>query len=110
MGFATFENVCYLIQNGAAQLLHLTIRGFGTGAMHAVCGGIVAAGIMRMWNSIRLRVAGTVGVLTVAICYHGTYNILASQEGVAALVGYLIPLLTALLGLIFRKELYPDRV
>ena len=31
-GFATFENVCYLTANGAANMLHLLIRGFATGA------------------------------------------------------------------------------
>ena len=30
-GFATFENVCYLIQHGAGELGFLLIRGFGTG-------------------------------------------------------------------------------
>ena len=34
--FATFENICYLTQNGADQILFLLIRGFGTGAMHVV--------------------------------------------------------------------------
>ena len=33
--FATFENICYLAENGAGQMLFLLIRGFGTGAMHA---------------------------------------------------------------------------
>ena len=38
--FATFENVCYLTQNGAGQFVYLLIRGFGTGAMHIVCGSV----------------------------------------------------------------------
>lgn len=38
--FATFENICYLTQNGADQILFLLIRGFGTGAMHVVCGNV----------------------------------------------------------------------
>ena len=29
-GFATFENICYLVQNGAENLGFLLIRGFGT--------------------------------------------------------------------------------
>ena len=37
-GFATFENVCYLLENGAEDLGFLLIRGFGTGAMHVMCG------------------------------------------------------------------------
>ncbi len=40
IGFATFENACYLTQNGSANLWLLLIRGFGTGAMHVLCGVI----------------------------------------------------------------------
>ena len=42
LAFATFENVCYLIQNGADRFSFIFFRGFGTGAMHVLCGGIVA--------------------------------------------------------------------
>ena len=45
-GFSTFENICYLIQHGAEHLSFLLIRGFGTGAMHTVCGAIVGYGLM----------------------------------------------------------------
>ena len=38
LAFATFENVCYLIQNGADRFSFIFFRGFGTGAMHVLCG------------------------------------------------------------------------
>lgn len=41
LAFATFENVCYLIQNGADRFSFIFFRGFGTGAMHVLCGLIV---------------------------------------------------------------------
>lgn len=41
--FATFENVCYLTQNGAGQFVYLLIRGFGTGAMHTSAAACTAA-------------------------------------------------------------------
>ena len=44
--FATFENVCYLIQNGADRFSFIFFRGFGTGAMHVLCGLIVGGGKM----------------------------------------------------------------
>ncbi|MEG0091404.1 MAG: PrsW family glutamic-type intramembrane protease, partial [Oscillospiraceae bacterium] len=44
--FATFENVCYLIENGASNLSFMLIRGFGTGAMHVICGVIVGYGLL----------------------------------------------------------------
>lgn len=106
IGFATFENVCYLLQNGAGRITHLMIRGFGTGAMHVVCAFIMAAGILRLWDRVWLRAAGTVALLAVAITYHGVYNILVSQTGALALIGYLIPLFTTVLTLIFRKTVF----
>lgn len=96
VGFATFENVCYLTTNGAAHVLHLVIRGFGTGAMHVVCGALVSLGLFYLWDQLWLRAAGTIGLLTLAITYHGIYNTLVSQTGFTAWIGYLIPLLTAL--------------
>ncbi len=67
VGFATFENVCYLLNNGSEDLLSLLIRGFGTGAMHVVCGVIVSAGIIWLWDNPWLRFIGTVALLSVAI-------------------------------------------
>ena len=106
VGFATFENACYLISNGAGDIMHLMIRGFGTGAMHVVCGFIIAAGLLYLWDRLWIRVAGTIGLISVAITYHGIYNILVSQTGVAAMIGYLIPLLTVALSLIFGRRYY----
>ena len=106
IGFATFENVCYLLQNGADRILYLLIRGFGTGAMHVVCAFIMAAGILRLWDRVWLRAAGTLALLAVAITYHGVYNILVSQTGTLALIGYLIPLFTTVITLIFRKAVF----
>jgi hypothetical protein len=48
---------------------------------------IVAFGLLYLWDRIWLRIAGTVGLLAVAITYHGIYNILVSQPGAAALIG-----------------------
>ncbi len=106
LGFATFENACYLTNNGAERILHLLIRGFSTGAMHIVCGFLLAIGLLYLWNRLWLRVAGTVGLLVIAMTFHGVFNILVSQTGLAAIIGYLIPLLTAALSLIFGRELY----
>ncbi len=105
LGFATFENVCYLTQNGAASLLHLLIRGFSAGALHVVCGAILAMGMLFLWDRLWLRVAGTAGLLALAVTYHGVYNILVTQTGHAAMIGYLIPILTSAVVWAFRKKL-----
>jgi RsiW-degrading membrane proteinase PrsW (M82 family) len=104
VGFATFENACYLTTNGADHILHLLIRGFGTGAMHVVCGFMIAIGLIFLWDRAWLRVAGTIGLISVAMTFHGIYNILVSQTGAAAVTGYLIPVLTVVLSLAMRAR------
>ena len=94
--FATFENVCYLTQNGAGQFVYLLIRGFGTGAMHIVCGSVYGRVLRPVWGSRPLRAACLFGLLCVAIIYHAIYNLLVSVGGTAQLLAYAIPLLTAL--------------
>ncbi len=106
VGFATFENVCFLVGNGAGSILHLLIRGFGTATAHVVCALFIAMGIYRLWDREWLRVAGTVALIAVAITYHGIFNILVSQTGVVALVGYRIPLFTILYAGIFARHLF----
>ncbi len=104
IGFATFENVCYLIMNGASEFMNLMIRGFGTGAMHVICGVIIFLGIMSLWDRVWLRTAGTIGLLAAAITYHGIYNMMVLQPGIIALVGYIIPLISTVVNLILRRS------
>ncbi len=104
IGFSTFENVCYMTQSGTSRLLHLLIRGFGTGAMHVICGLMVAYGMVYLWDKLWLRVAGIIGLVSAAITYHGIYNILVSQNGAVALIGYIIPVFTAVIIEIIKRS------
>ena len=45
VGFATFENVCYLTENGASNFSFLLIRGISAGALHILCGVLSGFGI-----------------------------------------------------------------
>ena len=56
LAFATFENVCYLIQNGADRFSFIFFRGFGTGAMHVLCGLIVGGGLAYTWQRTWLKI------------------------------------------------------
>ena len=103
-GFATFENVCYLVSNGAENILSLLIRGFGTGAMHVINGALIGIGLLLLWDQMYLRVAGMFGLLAVGITFHAIYNVLVSQKGPAAWVGYVIPLVATGGYLIFRPK------
>ena len=113
VGFATFENVCYLIQNGADRFSFIFFRGFGTGAMHVICGLIVGGGLAYTWQRTWLKIAGTcgllgaaitlhaiynllictgtVGILGVCMVLHGIYNLLITADGFWQMVGYFFP-------------------
>ncbi len=98
-GFATFENVCYLVENGTSRLLFLIMRGFGTGAMHIVCGAIVSYELLYVWERPWLKVAGTFGLLCIAITFHAIYNLLISVGGAVQAIGLLIPVCTVVSGI-----------
>lgn len=105
IGFATFENVCYLLGNDASNIQHLLIRGFGTGTMHVVTGMVVMFGMQAVWEKLWLRLAGTLGLLTISVVYHASFNILVSQTGVPATIGYLFPIITVIVVLCIKKNL-----
>ena len=101
IGFATFENVCFLISDGSADLLRLLIRGFGTGAMHAGCGMVVAIGLFFLWDQAWLRAVGVFALLCVVIRFHAAFNLFVNQTGAAFWIGSAIPLTLMLLYLVF---------
>ena len=105
-GFATFENVCYLIQNGAGHFSFIFFRGIGTGAMHVICGAIVGSGLAYVWQRTWLKIAGTCGLLGAAITFHAIYNLLIAYGGAAQYIAYLLPVLILTAGkLIFRSSI-----
>ena len=104
VGFATFENVCFLTSYGTSNLLRLLIRGFGTGAMHVVCGMVVAVGLFLLWDQAKLRIVGVFALLCFVIRFHAIFNLLVSQEGFVFWIGSAIPLVMVLVYLIFFRK------
>ena len=104
VGFATFENVCFLTNYGSAELFHLVIRGFGTGAMHVVCGMIVAIGLFYLWDQVWLRVVGSFALLCFVITFHAIFNIFVAQTGAVFWIGSMIPLIVIFLYLLFFRK------
>ncbi|MBQ9064564.1 MAG: PrsW family intramembrane metalloprotease [Blautia sp.] len=100
VGFATFENVCFLTSYGTADLLRLLIRGFGTGAMHVVCGMVVAVGLFFLWERVWLRAA----LLCFVITFHAIFNIFVNQTGAVFWVGSAFPLMLMLAYLLFLRR------
>ena len=98
LAFATFENVCYLIQNGADSFSFIFFRGFGTGAMHVLCGLIVGGGLAYTWWRTWLKIAGTCGLLGAAITLHAIYNLLIAYGGAAQYIAYALPVLLVTAG------------
>ena len=93
LSFATFENVCYLIQNGAYNFAFIFFRGFGTGAMHVLCGFIIGGGLSYAGQRTWLKIAGSCGLLGAAITFHAIYNLLIAYGGMAQYVAYALPVL-----------------
>ena len=110
-GFATFENVCFLTANGASQLSQLVIRGFGTGAMHIVCGMLSGVGLFFLWDRLYLRFAGTYGLLCLSTVYHAIFNLLVSQDGLPFIIGALIPVVSIAVIMFFlrRSHIWPGK-
>lgn len=94
ISFATFENICYMVQNGADSLTYLLLRGFGTGAMHVVCGSVFGYGFAYIWERAWLKLPGTLGLLCASITFHAVYNLLLSGGGAVQIVGYVMPIVT----------------
>ena len=109
VGFATFENVCFLTSNGTSELLRLLIRGFGAGAMHVVCGLVVAVGLFFLWDRVWLRMVGAFALLCFVTTYHAIFNVFVNQAGTIFWIGSAVPLFTLVLYLLFfhrRVDLY----
>lgn len=106
VGFATFENVCYLTENGAANFNFLLIRGISAGALHILCGVLSGFGVSYVFRRHWLAATGTVGILGACIGFHAIYNLLITAEGAWKTAGYLFPSLL-LLCLYAAKQLLP---
>ncbi|MEG0321303.1 MAG: PrsW family glutamic-type intramembrane protease, partial [Oscillospiraceae bacterium] len=101
--FSTFENVCYLTEHGAAEISYLLMRGFGAGAMHILCSGIIGYGLLYIWKYPWLKTAGTLGLLCAAITYHAIFNLMVSAGGALQTIGYLFPVVTVCVALLVIK-------
>ena len=93
LAFATFENVCYLTENGAANFNFLLIRGISAGALHLLCGVLSGFGVSYVFRRRWLAATGAVGILGACIGFHAIYNLLIAYGGAAQYVAYVLPAL-----------------
>lgn len=102
VGFATFENICYLLENGTGNLFYLFVRGFSSGAMHITCAFIIGYGLRVFRRPAALRAAGIFGLLCVAITFHATFNMLMKNDGMIKQLGYAIPIASCMILLLLK--------
>ena len=102
VGFATFENICYLLENGTDNLFYLFVRGFSTGAMHITCAFIIGYGLRVFRRPVALRAAGIFGLLCVATTFHATFNMLMKTDGIIKQLGYAIPIVSCIILLLLK--------
>lgn len=91
VGFATFENACYLAENGAQDFRFMLIRGISAGALHILCGIMSGFGISYVFRRRWLALTGTVGILGACIGFHGIYNLFITADSSWKAIGYLLP-------------------
>ena len=93
VGFALLENIVILVQNvDDVTILWALVRGFGSGLVHGVCTVMVGYGISYIKKRRKLFFCGTFALLSAAVIYHATYNLLVQSDYPYA--GVLLPVLT----------------
>ena len=103
-GFATFENCCYILTSGAENTTYIVIRGLAVGVMH-----IVSILALAIWLTLAKRLRAfsfpsVVGAISLSITFHAIYNLLVAHSGVPAAIGYVLPVVTAvLLALVYAR-------
>ncbi len=106
IGFATFENCCYILSAGAESLPYILIRGLAVGVMHLVTTLAVSLALIMARRIRMLSIPGIAGSLTLSMIFHALYNLLVSQSGISSMIGYALPLLAAAgLYAAYRSEL-----
>ena len=110
-GFATFENCCHILSTGAQDLFYIIIRGAAVGVMHLVTMVVLVMGIYLLRRYKAFSFAGVMGVLSLAMTFHGLYNLLVSEPGASSYVGYTLPLICAfLLYVLYRTGMFDTGV
>ena len=98
-GFATFENCLSILQTGVESVFYILVRGLSVGVMHIVTMLLMNLGLILSSKYRIFSFPSLFGVISVAMGFHGLYNLLVSKPGITAYIGYVLPLLAA--GLLF---------
>ena len=103
IGFATFENCCFIVGSGADNLSFVLIRGFAAGIVHILCAAGFGCGLSLMTTRKHLPWYGIFASLCISTTYHSIYNLLVSANGTAQTIGYFMPFITAVLVIVIKN-------
>ena len=107
VGFALLENIVVLIQHiEQVSIVWALVRGFGSGLVHGVCTVMVGYGISYIKKRRKLFWCGTFALLSSAIIYHATYNLLVQSQFQYA--GILLPILTYIPAMLLLRKSTKD--
>lgn len=95
VGFACFENCIYLLPSGAEDTSFILLRGLAAGVMHIICAVTMGLGIAMVRKFRKMAAVGILGVFSLIVTYHATYNLLISAGGQARIIGCMLPVFTA---------------
>lgn len=103
VGFALLENMVILVENAeSVTILWALIRGFGSGLVHGLCTVMVGYGISYIKKRRKLFFCGTFALLSGAIIYHATYNLLVQSQ--YPNTGVLLPVITYIPALLLLRS------
>ena len=103
VGFALLENIVILVQNiSEVSVFWALVRGFGSGLVHGLCTVMVGYGISYIKKRRKLFFCGTFALLSAAIIYHATYNLLV--QSTVQYAGILLPILTYIPALLLLRK------
>ena len=106
LGFATFENCCYILSVPSPEIGFVLIRGLAVGVMHFVCAMTLALGLLMAQRLKSLSIPGVVGALALSCAIHGLYNLLVSEPGAPEYFGYMLPMvIVAVLYVLNAKQI-----
>ena len=110
VGFALQENIVILTQNvESVTIFWALVRGFGSGLVHGICTVMVGWGISYIKKRRKLFYCGTFALLSTAVIYHATYNLLVQSK--YQYVGILLPIITYIpILLIVRKKAKNNKI
>lgn len=104
VGFASFENCCYILSGATDKMSYMLVRGFSAGVMHLVSMLTMGYSIGFARKHKVLNIGAVVGTLALASTFHALYNLLVSEKGAIEYIGFALPITTAFIVYFLQKK------